>query len=276
MATIAMLHPGAMGAAVGGLLVGAGHEVHWAGDGRSQATRDRAMAAGLQEHRTIPEALAGADVVISLCPPDAAVTVAGHVAETGFTGCYVEANAVQPTTVRRIADLFDHVVDGSVVGGPPVHGDDHPTRLYLSGPTAHRVAALFDDDALEVVVLPDAAIGAASAVKMAFAGWTKATAALVVALRAMARAEGVEEAVLAEWRRSLPGTAERSERAGPLAAKAWRFEGELREIAGAMGAHGLPDGFHLAAAEVYATLADLRHAEDVTPTDLLDRLTGPR
>ena len=272
MATITMLHPGAMGAAVGGLLVEAGHEVHWAGDGRSQATRDRAMAAGLQEHGSIPEAVAGADMVISLCPPGAAVTVAEQVADAGFTGCYVDANAVQPTTVRRIADLFDDVVDGSVVGGPPVHGDDHPTRLYLSGPTAHRVAALFDDDALDVVGLPDATIGAASAVKMAFAGWTKGTAALLVALRAMARAEGVEEAVLAEWRRSLPGIAERTDRAAPLAAKAWRFEGELREIAGAMTAHGLPDGFHIAAAEVYAALADLRHIDDVTPADLLDRL----
>lgn len=276
MATITMLHPGAMGAAVGGLLAEAGHRVTWAGDGRSRATRDRARAAGLLEHATVVAAVDRADVVISLCPPGAAVTVAEQVADAGFAGCYVDANAVQPTTARRIAEMFHDAVDGAVVGGPPVHRDEHPTRLYLSGSAAHRVAGLFDDDALEVVVLPDAEVGAASAVKMAFAGWTKGTAALAVALRAMARAEGVEEAVVAEWRRSLPGIAERTERASPLAAKAWRFEGELREIAGAMAAHGLPGGFHVAAAEVYAALADLRHIDDVTPSDLLDRLTGPR
>jgi 3-hydroxyisobutyrate dehydrogenase-like beta-hydroxyacid dehydrogenase len=274
MATITMLHPGAMGAAVAGLLVEAGHDVRWAGDGRSQATRNRAIAAGLDDHASIAAAIAGADVVISLCPPSAALAVADHVAAAGFAGCYVDANAVRPSTARAIAAMFDDVVDGSVIGGPPVHGDDHPTRLYLSGPSAPDVAALFDDDALEVMVMAGAPVGSASAVKVGFAGWTKGTAALLLALRAMARAEGVEDEVLAEWRRSIPGIAQRTERVGPVAAKAWRFEGELRELGAAMAANGLPDGFHLAAADVYHALADLRHASDPTVDDVLGRLAG--
>ncbi len=261
-----------MGAAVGGLLVEAGHRVVWAGRQRSAATRDRAKAAGLRDVDSLDALAAQAEVVISLCPPGVAIDVARAVAATGFDGTYLDANAVQPATARSIASVLGDVVDGSVIGGPPVHGDDHPTRLYLAGPSARRVAALFDDDALEVMVMTDAPVGAASAVKVGFAGWTKGTTALLLALRAMARAEGVEDEVLAEWRRSIPGIAERTDRVGPVAAKAWRFEGEMRELAAALGAHGLPEGFHLAAADVYAALADLRQADSPTVDDVMDRL----
>lgn len=276
---VGLLHPGAMGATVGGLLVEAGHRVVWAGQGRSDATRERADAAGLVDVNTVLLLANQADVVVSLCPPAAAVEVADAVAAAGFTGTYVDANAVAPDTVRSIADHvegFERLVDGSVVGGPPQSGDDVPTRLYLSGPGADDVALLFDDDALEVVVL-DRPVGAASAVKMAFAGWTKATTALAVALRALARAEDVEDAILAEWDRSVGGmrVAERSGRAGPVAAKAWRFEGELHEIADAMAAHDLPDGFHRAAADVYRRLADLRHVDGPDVDMILDRLLDP-
>ncbi len=281
MVMIGMVHPGSMGAAVGGLLVEVGHDVAWAGDGRSPATHDRATTAGLRDVATLA-ALTEADVVVSLCPPAAATQVAEAIAATGFVGTYVDANAVSPDTARSIVDHLAAagaatVVDGSIVGGPPRPGDDVPTRLYLSGVGAPDVADLFDDEALEVVVL-DGPVGAASALKMGFAGWTKAASALAVALRAMARADGVEAALLAEWDRSLPGmrVTERSGRAGPLAAKAWRFEGELREVAASLAAHDLPDGFHHAAADVYAALADLKDTPDPDMDDLMAQLLHGR
>jgi hypothetical protein len=87
---------------------------------------------------------------------------------------------------------------------------------------------------------------------MAYASWTKGSAALLLAARGLARAEGVEEALLTEWGISQPGLADRSGRAaGSAAAKGWRWVAEMEEIAAAMAAAGLPDGFHLAAAEVY-------------------------
>ena len=95
-------------------------------------------------------------------------------------------------------------------------------------------------------------IGAASAVKMAYASWTKGSAALLLAARALARAEGVEETLLAEWGISQPGLEERSARAaGAAAAKGWRWIAEMEEIAATMAAAGLPEGFHQAAAEIY-------------------------
>lgn len=270
--TVGLLHPGAMGTAVGELLVAAGHRVAWAGDERSDETRRRAERARFEDLGSVATLAATADVVISLCPPAAAPEVARSVAAAGFDGLYVDANAVAPATVREIAAMFARTVDGGVVGGPPRRAGT--TRLYLSGPEATTVSGLFAGSVLECIVLGER-IGAASALKASFAGWTKGSAALLVALRAFARQEGVDDALVAEWQRSLPDVLARSERSASLGAKAWRFEGELREIADALGDHGLPTGFHTAAAEVYARLVDLRHHDDVDLAELVDRLVGP-
>jgi hypothetical protein len=89
--------------------------------------------------------------------------------------------------------------------------------------------------------------------KMAYGGWTKGSAALLLAMRALARAEGIEPALLEEWRISLPELLERSERAGKAAAaKGWRWAGEMHELAAALEDAGLPNGFGVAAADLYA------------------------
>jgi hypothetical protein len=89
-------------------------------------------------------------------------------------------------------------------------------------------------------------------VKMAYASWTKGSAALLLAARAMARAQGVEDVLLAEWGQSQAGLQERSARAVRSAtSKGWRWVAEMEEIASTMGAAGLPEGFHQAAAEIY-------------------------
>ncbi len=93
----------------------------------------------------------------------------------------------------------------------------------------------------------------ASAVKMAYAAWTKGSAALLLAVRALAEAEGVSGDLLAEWQQSQAGLAGQTDAAQRSAAvKGWRWEAEMREIAATMAAAGLPDGFHLAAADIYA------------------------
>ena len=91
---------------------------------------------------------------------------------------------------------------------------------------------------------------------MAYASWTKGTAALLLAARALARAEGVEETLLAEWGISQPGLEARSAgAAGSAAAKGWRWIAEMEEIAATMAAADLPEGFHQAAAEIYRRFA---------------------
>jgi hypothetical protein len=103
-------------------------------------------------------------------------------------------------------------------------------------------------------VLDARVVSNASAVKMAYAAWTKGSAAMLLAVRELARREGVEETLLDEWALSIPELADRSERAARSAdAKGWRWIGEMEEIAATFEANGLPGGFHRAAAEVFRT-----------------------
>jgi 3-hydroxyisobutyrate dehydrogenase-like beta-hydroxyacid dehydrogenase len=255
--TVGLLHPGEMGAAVGTVLRGRGVPVLWASEGRSGETASRAEDAGLEDAGSVDEVARSSDVILSICPPHAALDVARSVA--AFTGVYVDANAVSPATSHSVADTVARLVDGGIIGPPP-HAQG-TTRLYLSGAEADTVAALFAGTALEPRIV-SAEVGAASAVKMAYAGWTKGTAALLLAVRSLARSEGVEAALLEEWELSLPELPERSVQAARSAAtKGWRWVGEMEEIAATFAAVGLPDGFHLAAADVFRAISDdLAHA----------------
>jgi 3-hydroxyisobutyrate dehydrogenase-like beta-hydroxyacid dehydrogenase len=232
---VGLVHPGEMGAAVGDQLVANGHEVLWASKGRSDATRARAAA--FRDVQTI-DGLRTADVVLSICPPHAALDVAHSFA--GYEGVYLDANAVSPMTATQVGSLFSQFVDGGIVGGPPREAG---TTLYLTGDHAQAVAALFDGTLLATEIVPNA-----SAVKMVYAAWSKGTAAMLLAIRDVARHFGVED----DWRRAAPELQERLARAEHSAAtKGWRWIGEMEEIGDTFAAAGEPDGFHRAAAEVY-------------------------
>jgi len=271
--TIGLLHPGEMGAAVGRCLAGAGHRVLWVPEGRGPASAARAEAAGLAGvGGGLAELVQRAGVIVSVCPPHAALDVARRVAGAGFGGVYLDANAISPATAREVAgivaDAGASYVDGGIIGTPPVAPGF--IRLYLSGPRAGEVRHLFDGSPVDARIVDHtlgadaggadagaaSVVGAASAVKMAYASWTKGTAALLLAARALARAEGVEETLLAEWGISQPGLEARSAgAAGSAAAKGWRWIAEMEEIAATMAAADLPEGFHQAAAEIYRRFA---------------------
>jgi 3-hydroxyisobutyrate dehydrogenase-like beta-hydroxyacid dehydrogenase len=225
--TVGLLHPGEMGSAVGGILRAAGARVLWASEGRSRASRERAETAGLVDVRTLAALVGESGVVLSVCPPHAAVDVARQVAARRFAGVYLDANAVSPGTARATGSILEEAgarfVDGGIVGPPPK--TPGTTRLYLSGKEAGRVAALFTAGSLEAIVL-DGPLGAASALKVAYAAYTKGTAALLLAIRALAIKEGVDDALLQEWARSLPELSARTDVAlrGSVR-KAWRFVG---------------------------------------------------
>jgi 3-hydroxyisobutyrate dehydrogenase-like beta-hydroxyacid dehydrogenase len=257
--SVGLLHPGAMGGAVGAALTSAGVDVGWAGEGRSAASRKRAERAGLSDAGTLPALVQHSELVLCICPPDAAVDVARSVADAGFTGTYVDANAVAPATVHRIAAIVEGagatLVDGDLIGGPPQPGG--PTRLYLSGVAAGSVAVTLQGPGLESIAL-EGDVAAASTLKMCYAAWTKGSAALLLAVRAAARDLGVEDDLLDEWDRTQPGLRARSEGAAGSVSKAWRFVGEMHEIAATFAAAGLPDGFALAAAEVYQRLSEYK------------------
>ena len=232
MTRVGLLFPGEMGALVGSAVAG---EVLWASEGRSEATRQRAEA--FRDVGTVRELVAESELVISLCPPAIAEDVAGEVAAEGLDGIYVEANAIAPERMKRIAGLL-RCVDGSVIGRTGVH-------LYLSGDPGDvaQVAALFGEGDVRAISL-QGGIGAASALKMAFGGWNKIGVALAAQAHAIARAYGVEEALAGEGVES-----DRVLKAGP---KAWRWAPEMEEVAATCAALGLPEGIPRGAAELYS------------------------
>ena len=262
-ATIGLLHPGEMGAAVGGSCVAAGAEVLWASDGRSAASALRAEQAGLRDVGWLNGLVNRAEVVLSVCPPEAAEEVAEEVANLGYQKLYVDANAISPQTAIRMAAYVEQTgarfVDGGIIGGPPTRPG--AARLYLSGVEAPRAARLLAGGPLAVVVL-EGPVGAASALKMAYAAWTKGTSALLVTIEAMALEAGVHGVLLAEWAQSQPALLDRSAGLGGSAAKAWRWIAEMHEIEATFAAAGLPAGALAAAAEVYRALAPFKDDAD--------------
>jgi len=254
MCALAVLHPGAMGAAVAACLVGRGHEVGWLRTGRSEATLRRAEKAGLTPYDDLAELLAHADIVFSICPPHGALDVAAALA--GYRGIVVDANAISPQASlligRTVTGGGARYVDGGIIGPPPVTAGT--TRLYLAGDDG-EVANLFAGSALDAVSLAGAP-PAASALKMTYAAWTKGTTALLVAIRATARELGVEDELLTEWTLSLPGLPTRSQQAARTGAeRGWRWAYELEEVGRTFAAAGQPEGFGAAAAEVFGRLA---------------------
>jgi 3-hydroxyisobutyrate dehydrogenase-like beta-hydroxyacid dehydrogenase len=229
VSVVGLLHPGKMGAALGSALVTAGHTVLWASDARSEATHARATA--FEDAGTVPELAARSEVVLSVVPPHAARDVAAAVQP--FGGIYVDANAIAPETARSLG--ASRFVDGGIIGGPSA------PRLYLSGAEAGAVAALFAGSPVEARVVRDA-----SALKCAYAAWTKGSAALALAVQEYARRTGVESELHGEWQ---PRVDEAN-----VARKAWRWIGEMEEIANAFADEDLPPGFHEAAAEIYRAI----------------------
>ena len=252
MTVVGVLHPGEMGAVVAGALRERGETVLWASAGRSAATAERAEAAGLEDAGDIAEVCRRCEILLSICPPHAALDLAREA--SGFTGIYLDANAIAPATARAVAGLQPRLVDGGIVGPPPT--EPGTTRLYLSGGEAAEIAALFSGTSLDARVISDQ-VGAASALKAAYAGWTKGSAALLLTVRELARVEGVADVLLEEWQLSIPELQERlagAERSAKR--KGWRWIGEMEEIAHSMAVQDLPAGFHQAAAEVFRRAAE--------------------
>lgn len=266
---VGIIHPGDMGSAMGALVDG---DVAWASEGRSDASQERAVHHGFRDAGSVRELAAEMDVIVSVCPPDAALAVAEDVARKRFTGLYVDANAISPTTSDRIGRFFRRFVDAGVFGPPPTVAGT--SRMYLSGDEAPTIAALWEGTHLTPIVI-EGPPGSASALKMAYSGWTKGSAALLFAIRAYAESMGVVDQLLDEWDSSIPGLTDRIQRrATGTGPKAWRFAGEMEEIAAALESTDLPPGFHEAAAEIYIRIADLRDIDHPTLAEVMAHLVG--
>ncbi|KAA3664901.1 MAG: NAD(P)-dependent oxidoreductase [Chloroflexi bacterium] len=275
---IGFLHPGAMGISLAVTAQNTGHTAYWAATGRSSDTTMRAEKHNLLKLQTIEELCNQCSVIICVCPPHAATDVAKQVLDCSFKGIYADVNAISPQRVRQIGEIMSEAgvtfVDGGIIGGPA--WTPNTTRLYLSGHAADQVADCFKAGPLVTDVIGDD-IGKASALKMCYAANTKGMTALLCAIVAAADTMGVREELENHW--SLHGSefAQQTQtRIRRVTAKAWRFSGEMEEIAATFAASGLPGGFHLAAKDVYDRIAGFKGADPIPPVeDVLDALLNP-
>ena len=258
--TVAILSPGEMGGAVGRAFAAHGFSVITSLDGRSETSRERALAAGFRDGEALADVVAAADIVLSILPPahalaQAEATAAAMVAE-GHTPPYADCNAVAPETAVRIGQVIAEAgadfIDGGIIGSPPGRGAG-PTRFFVSGPGAAAMSA-FDGKGIAVRQC-GTEIGRGSAVKMAYAGITKGTSALHAAMLIAAERLGVADELHDELQHSQGAMYRRMEAMTPaLPAVSDRYVGEMREIAKTMTACGLTAGFHEAAADLYRLL----------------------
>ena len=274
MTKIGILHPGEMGVSIAASAIKSGHQIYWVSQGRSEKTRLRAEKYDLHEVDTLPQLCRASEIIFSVCPPSAAENVAKSVIENGFKGYYLDANAIAPQRARNIGQMMEangiHFIDGGIIGGPAWKPGE--TWLYLSGKGSKTIADCISNGPLEVKIIGDE-IGKASALKMCFAAYSKGTTALLAAILATAEASGVRRELYQQWGMDDSGFVNQAEgRAIRATAKAWRFEGEMHEIASTFREAGLPTGFHEAAAEIYRRLAGFKDSDQ--PPGLDEVLKG--
>jgi 3-hydroxyisobutyrate dehydrogenase-like beta-hydroxyacid dehydrogenase len=275
MGKLGILHPGEMGISIAASAIHNGHEVYWLSKGRSDQTRVRAERYSLSAVDSLLHLCQTCEVIISICPPHAAEEVARSVGEAGFRGLYLDANAISPQRTRKLGQIMNakniHFVDGGIIGGPAWTPNE--TWLYLSGERADEIVSYFANGPLETKIIGNE-IGKASALKMCYAAYTKGTTAQLTAILAAAESLDVREELYQQWDRDEQGFSEQAnQRVRGVTAKAWRFEGEMREIASTFQEANLPEGFHQAAAEIYHRMADFKSAAELPSLhDLLNEL----
>ena len=262
---IGILHPGNMGVFVAASAQNSGCEVYWVSEGRSDQTLERAAKFNLRDAGTLSDLCETCSILISVCPPHAAEDVADQALSCGFTGLYVDANAISPQRVARIGEKMVAAgmafVDGGIVGGPSWQSGG--TWLYLAGKQAGTAASCFSAGPLEADVIGET-IGKASALKMCYASWTKGSTALLSAILATADALDVWENLRVQWERDWPDFTEQAvNRTRRVTAKAWRFAGEMEEISSTFASAGAPGEFHAGAAILYRRLAHFKDAPEL-------------
>lgn len=258
--TIAIIAPGEMGSAVGRRLAEHGARIITTLAGRSPASLARAERAGFAAMTGL-EQLAAADVILSIVPPGKAVDLAKQwapvLARAARKPLYVDCNAVSPETAARIGDVLAPsgapYVDAGIIGPPP--SASSRTVFYASGAAAPKLERL-NQLGLAVRVL-DAPIGAASALKMSYAGITKGLTGIGAAMMLGATRSGAAAALAQELAESQPQLLAWLARQVPrMYPKAYRWVAEMEEIAAFAAADPAATQIYHGLARLYQRLAD--------------------
>lgn len=258
--TVAVLSPGDMGSAVGAALASNGLRVITALNGRSDRTRELAASSNIEDVGTLEDVVQQADLILSILVPDQAeqlvADVAAEISKTGQSVAFADCNAVSPETGKRMATVIERAggrfIDAGIIGGPPRGGT--PPRFYASGPHESVLGEL--DGRGITVPMMGGEVGRASAIKMCYAAITKGTQALYAATLVAAESLGTYEELIKEMESSQPGTLASMQRVSVVSDRAFRWIGEMKEIASTFEAAGVTPKLHEGSRDIFQLIAD--------------------
>ena len=258
--TVGIMSPGDMGSGVGGVLKQHGLKVLTALDGRSEESRHRAAEQGIEDVGSLDDLVKASDLILSILVPSEALSFAQDVAEsivrTDAQVAVADCNAVSPATGIKIDEIITAAggkfIDGGIIGGSPRSGA--VPRIYASGEHASILGEL-DGKGIKVPVLAGP-IGHASGLKMCYAALTKGTAALYASTLMTAKSLGLYEDLIREMRDSQASTLAAMDGVKSISARAFRWIGEMEEIAATFEDAGTTPKIHLGAAETFQQVAD--------------------
>ena len=258
--TVGVMSPGDMGSGVGGVLVRSGLRVITSLKGRSEASSTRAAEQGIVDVGSLDDVVASSDLILSILVPSEALAFAASAAEsivrTNRHVAFADCNAVSPATGVKIGKIITAsggmFIDAGIIGGSPRTGAI--PRFYASGEHAGILAEL-DGKGMSVPVMRGA-IGRASGLKMLYAALTKGTAALHASTLMAAKSLGLFDDLIHELEQSQSGTVTAMGRVNSISAQAFRWIGEMEEIASTFENAGVTPNIHAGAAETFQKISD--------------------
>jgi 3-hydroxyisobutyrate dehydrogenase-like beta-hydroxyacid dehydrogenase len=257
--TVGIMSPGDMGSGVGGVLKQHGLRVLTALDGRSDDSRQRAAEQGIEDVGSLDELVKASDLIMSILVPSEALSFAQDVAEsmerTDANVAVADCNAVSPATGVKIDEIITAAggkfIDAGIIGGSPRTGA--VPRIYASGEHAPLLGEL-DGMGISVPVM-SGPVGHASGLKMCYAAITKGTAALHASTLMTAKSLGLFEDLIHEMEDSQASTLAAMSGVNSISSKAFRWIGEMEEIAETFEDAGATPKIHLGAAETFQQIA---------------------
>ena len=258
--TVGIMSPGDMGSGVGGILVRSGLRVITSLKGRSEASSTRAAEQGIVDIGSLDDVVASSDLMLSILVPSEALAFAASAAEsivrTNSHVAFADCNAVSPATGVKIGKIITAAggmfIDAGIIGGSPRTGAI--PRFYASGEHAGILAEL-DGKGISVPVMRGA-VGRASGLKMLYAALTKGTAALHASTLMAAKSLGLFDDLIHELEQSQSGTLTAMGRVNSISAQAFRWIGEMEEIASTFEDAGVTPNIHAGAAETFQKISD--------------------
>ena len=258
--TVGVMSPGDMGSGVGGVLVRSGLRVITSLKGRSEASSTRAAEQGIVDVGSLDDVVASSDLMLSILVPSEALAFAASAAEsivrTNSYVAFADCNAVSPATGVKIGKIITAAggmfIDAGIIGGSPRTGAI--PRFYASGEHAGILAEL-DGKGISVPVMRGA-VGRASGLKMLYAALTKGTAALHASTLMAAKSLGLFDDLIHELEQSQSGTLTAMGRVNSISAQAFRWIGEMEEIASTFEDAGVTPNIHAGAAETFQKISD--------------------